>query len=882
MTFRETFYQVKRLMESRLHDFGLESANADTMGWTTMLSIKQNTRVTIDAPLILIYSDEFLISGTLETSTYSRLNGKTVKLKVGNTIVATTTTNINGEYSFTHTPMSTGNHSFQVIFEGTNIYSASQSSVVNRTVDKETSVMNLNGISTQHYGDTVIFGGQLLDDDGQYISNASVKYYLNNSLVTALTTDAQGRFSTSKSVDSFSTQNVKFIYDGDNNYTNCEGSNQINVSQPQLSLTSDKDILSYADNEYATLTATLTENINNIPVSFMAYKLDNSLFSKLEFDLSTNNEYEDATFAIDGDIIEVDFSNISDYAALILQSKDNNLLMFEYSDNNISIMEHLETSNAEDEYINIDGNVATIDLSNNLLNAEYELRDEYNILYGPYVKSSGDNLVVKSNAELIDTVNTNEDGIASVLYYGKGAGDLCIQASISNTESNIVNIEDVIKYKFTNLNLTKTDDRTLNATLEDNNLVATSGSLRGALINNVFQYDGDYEVSFKVSETNPVYDAGVRIAIQSMSLYPTSEALYESQQYSIAYENTNTKLEFTDSPILSTSKYSSNWSIGSLIQFKIIGNTITAYCDGVRIFQRTGTWLHDTMRIVCHGWGQNTSEYIGITDFKVKPLENEIILSSDKNILSYSDNDYAIISAQLTKPDGQISGESVSFEIHKSSDDSLIETLTSTTNSNGVATINYYANGAGDIYVKAICNNINSNHVNIEDCQKYDPTSHTISSSSDKFTTGTAITVTGDFKLSYITQLPTSMNEFGLGVSNQELNNQSMPSTCNASFVTITSLSNMALRSRVNGNYKYEKGTSNFTSIANKTVLVEYILTNGNNIDCIIYDANTGDVLAELNDATFSHTISPRLACVLAQNGTSITYSDFKIKPLIV
>lgn len=313
MTFRETFYQVKGLMESRLHDFGLESADASTMGWTTMLSIEQNTRVTIDVPLILIYSDEFLISGTLETSTYSRLNGKTVKLKVGNTIVATTTTNINGEYSFTHTPVSTGNHSFQVIFEGTNIHTASQSSVVNRTVGKETSVINLDGISTQHYGDTVIFGGQLLDNDGQYISSASVKYYLNNSLVTTLTTDAQGRFSTSKSVDSFVTQNIKFIYDGDSNYTNCEGSSQIDVYQPQLSLTSDKDILSYADNDSATLTVQVQDNapvpqhltINNLnPMHFM-YAVNKSTYGNVGYFSNPINIGTEGAY-------EIDFSNIND------------------------------------------------------------------------------------------------------------------------------------------------------------------------------------------------------------------------------------------------------------------------------------------------------------------------------------------------------------------------------------------------------------------------------------------------------------------------------------------------------------------------------------------------------------------------------------------
>ena len=521
MTFRETFYQVKGLMESRLHDFGLESADASTMGWTTMLSIEQNTRVTIDVPLILIYSDEFLISGTLETSTYSRLNGKTVKLKVGNTIVATTTTNINGEYSFTHTPVSTGNHSFQVIFEGTNIHTASQSSVVNRTVGKETSVINLDGISTQHYGDTVIFGGQLLDNDGQYISSASVKYYLNNSLVTTLTTDAQGRFSTSKSVDSFATQNIKFIYDGDSNYTNCEGSSQIDVYQPQLSLTSNKNILSYADDDSATLTVQVQDNapvpqnlaISNHLVTLLGY--DDSAATASDFTdtnsiasisdsgqtivihsnstTSDSNVVYNTTFGAKSMLMSfnIDSAIISDAAYIVVLNAAGTLIGY------------LALSTGQYEiYAYNDANAIVVIKDGSILGS-IQLNGASSYKVGFYLSETRIVLSDVQVHEIVDSGYTNSSGACTLTYNSQGLGDIVLtaQANISGTLlSKTYGIED---YLFVP-KLDGTDSITKWTDIP-NNTSAGVFSSHGSFLTNGWSNEGLWELDFDVQCTSWKY-----------------------------------------------------------------------------------------------------------------------------------------------------------------------------------------------------------------------------------------------------------------------------------------------------------------------------------------------------------------------------------------
>lgn len=101
-----------------------------------------------------------------------------------------------------------------------------------------------------------------------------------------------------------------------------------------------------------------------------------------------------------------------------------------------------------------------------------------------------------------------------------------------------------------------------------------------------------------------------------------------------------------------------------------------------------------------------------------------ITLNSDKDIISYNGGtqpESAVLTAQLTL-DGDpapVSGETVTFEVRKDSDDSLVETLTGTTNSSGVATVSYLGKGVGDLYVKAILRSFVSETYSIRDVHYY-------------------------------------------------------------------------------------------------------------------------------------------------------------------
>lgn len=101
----------------------------------------------------------------------------------------------------------------------------------------------------------------------------------------------------------------------------------------------------------------------------------------------------------------------------------------------------------------------------------------------------------------------------------------------------------------------------------------------------------------------------------------------------------------------------------------------------------------------------------------VTPVVSEpysISLSASKYILSEYDNDTCVLSATVTDENDDVcSNQSVVFTL----DTTVLGTAT--TDSNGVATLNYNSQGIGDIFITANISDLYSNSILIEDCQYY-------------------------------------------------------------------------------------------------------------------------------------------------------------------
>ena len=221
MSFRDSFFQVKGLFEERLHDMGLVDADADSMGWTSMLSIEQDTQLSISVPSELSYGSASQITGILETEHFRRLTGKIVTLEVDGTEVTTTYTNENGEYTFNYSPSSIGNLTFQVIFDSdSDNYNDCSSSTVNaEVVVVVDSIVISSDKSVLSYvdSDKATLYAQLKDSNDQDVARSGISITFNRcesdgSVIETLgtaDTDATGKATLT---DAYSSQGLGDIY----------------------------------------------------------------------------------------------------------------------------------------------------------------------------------------------------------------------------------------------------------------------------------------------------------------------------------------------------------------------------------------------------------------------------------------------------------------------------------------------------------------------------------------------------------------------------------------------------------------------------------------------------------------------------------------------
>lgn len=183
---------------------------------------------------------------------------------------------------------------------------------------------------------------------------------------------------------------------------------------------------------------------------------------------------------------------------------------------------------------------------------------------------------------------------------------------------------------------------------------------------------------------------------------------------------------------------------GATIQFKqgntVIGTGITNN-NGVATLTYTPTTT-GTLNITANFNG--TINFNRATSTGINVLVNETLtLTSDKTILSAADNESTTLTATLHAANN--SGQTVTFEVRKVSDDSLVETLYGTTNSSGVATVSYLGKGVGDLNIKAKCNLLVQTYGNIIDAWFYSP--NTFNNTFAQFTSNIPTNFKATFKI---------------------------------------------------------------------------------------------------------------------------------------
>ena len=291
-SLQETYVAVKGIIADNLESMGVEASSSD--GLTTLAgkildiepsvsgldldtaltctasssTVTVNDSITLTATLTASYDDETLVNVDLS----GVLQNATIKFYEGNTLKGTATTNSSGVATYTYTPTTSGSKTVKAVFDGTDNFQDCESSSVSITVNKITSVISLSVSSASIVvGSSLTLSGALVDDDDNIITNASVKLYDGNTLIDTLNTGNTGAYTTTLSNLTVGNYAFKTVYEGDDVYANVTSTTR-NVTvtaapaPDSITLTADKSILSYADSESATLTATVLDS-NNSPVS---------------------------------------------------------------------------------------------------------------------------------------------------------------------------------------------------------------------------------------------------------------------------------------------------------------------------------------------------------------------------------------------------------------------------------------------------------------------------------------------------------------------------------------------------------------------------------------------------------------------------------------
>lgn len=408
------------------------------------------TVLTIDVPLNLVYSDAFNITGTLKDSNQTGLSGETVKLKVGNTVVDSTTTTTGGAYSFTQTPVATGNHSFQVVYEGSVTYNASQSSIVNRVVGKETTVLTVANPTDNYmtYDSNISFTGRLTDDEGNPLSGKTIS--INGAYVTyTVTTQSDGSFSTSKAYGS-GTWNFTISFEGDSNYTSSSVNRSVMIREHDydISISADKPILSYSDEDSCTVTCLLTDNHVAIEGETLSYTVKHGA-TVLDSGSDTTDANGEISFTYTatgvGDVtIEVDYSTLLQETFVIQDCWYYSTTV--YSTGNTQLNVALPSAPFSLEYIikqtNSNYSIPYLDIGDSTNNR---------MLVGQYARAGTNGLIIYKSTSTTHSYGTNPtlnqdntiyfryDG--SNYYYKLNNGSEMTVADANVTLSKLIHIE---------------------------------------------------------------------------------------------------------------------------------------------------------------------------------------------------------------------------------------------------------------------------------------------------------------------------------------------------------------------------------------------------------------------------------------------------------
>ena len=719
---------------------------------------RYSTNLTIEVPT-LIYSDTFNITGILTDENNNPIPNASIKLYRDTSILeATATTNNNGEVTFHRdAPTSITTYNFQLKYDENQYFSGSNSSIVTRVVNKETSVLNLtsplNGATYIDEGNKVPFSGNLSDNDATALGSKTIQIKRQNNVINTTTTDSNGDF---VGVIPFEfldegENELTFVFIEEEYYTGATQTVTITVENPiltpsNLTLTSSKPILSSADafknwtqpfnmgideeNGLPYLTATGSGVILNgitFPSEFeINYKFKTTVSS------SSNSSL---LFNIGTDInngILIGTENQSSSTAMRICTRTNNSnsqvaiqsnsytyqewtnATIHYENNIISITMNDKTISYTLTNPNIIGNYLGVygsGYSSNVRLAEFEIIDlsDNSIVY-----SSHENITAQLNALVTDendnpcpdeTVTfhlglheiqrtTDSNGIALLEYTSKQMGNVPITATLNNLSDSI--------------------------TLEDCNYYNDGSSITNLRkqSNVNLSTDGEWIIISKSNSGEEfVFPPAPLCCFTGTDNWEMSikckTSDYSSQALAVELVNCNYGGYVGDSQYWGCYPQPYGYLSGSYnvldtdkITYKREDGYWKAYVnDNTLITSRAYSWSNNRSCALYTNNGRRQS----VKEWKVKRnIEiNKLQLNSEKTRINIDNLESTILSATLTSLNQPVANKTITFK------ENGVAIGTATTNNHGIATFSYEPSDYGDYVVSAEYNNLNSDSISI-------------------------------------------------------------------------------------------------------------------------------------------------------------------------
>lgn len=713
---------------------------------------KYSTNLTIEVPT-LVYSDVFDVTGVLTDENNNPVTNASIKLYRDNVLESTETTDSNGRVTFhKDAPTTITNYDFQLKYNGnTFTYNSSNSSIVNRTVNKETSILNLTSpLDESTYinnGNRIPVSGNLSDNDGTPLENKNIQIKKDNDRITTLTTNEEGDFIGLIFLEflDIGENELDFIFNEEEFYTGSTQTITVNIQEEttptpsSLTLSTTKPILSSADafknwthpfimgideeNGLPYLTPTgsgvVLSNFT-LPSEFeinYKFKTTNNTTSgnALLFNIGTDvnngiligNEgssrqmhiYTRVNNSNSGVAIQQNVYNYQEWTDVNIRYEDN---IISLTMNGETISYTLTNPNLIQNYLAVYGtgvpntrftNFEIIDLSDNSI--VYSSYENTNTKITALVLDENDSPcsdeTITFNIGLHEIQRiTDSNGIATLDYSTKQMGDVPITATLNNL-SDTITIEDCLYYNDgSNITNLRKQSNNINLTTDGEWLTiskSSSGEECVWLPAPLCCFTGSDNWEMSMKCKTTDYSSQA-LAIQ---MYNCNYGSYSGDSQYWGYTPNNFYGYLTGSyTLLDTDKVTYKRENG---YWKVYVN------DSTLITSKSYTWSNN--RHV--GLYSNSGRKQSVKEWKVKRniQVNDLKLVSDKSRVNIDNNETVTLTATLTSLNIPVANANIIFK------ENGVSIGTATTNNNGVATYTYEPSDYGDYTVSAEYSSLN-------------------------------------------------------------------------------------------------------------------------------------------------------------------------------